>query len=164
MKTLRNVISEESKDERHRHNLINIHITVLGWIVEFIGALSVLLGTFIFGQGSAYVTFSLQTLTIIIYFNILPCVFLINDVNVLTNIAATEYYLRVLKFFNWHRNDGDEETYEDQEEKNSDRAKVDEGKDHKHVKQIRKDEKNQPNEYESRSITIKHNCRDQKDS
>ena len=73
-----------------------------------------------------------------LYFNILPCVFLINDVNVLTNIAATEYYLRVLKFFNWHRNDGDEETYEDQEEKNSDRAKVDEGKDHKHVKQIKK--------------------------
>ena len=79
MLRLRKVLSDSAKDIRHRRNLINIHITFLGWLVEFKGFFLIMLGSFVLGSRSPLTTLFLQTLTIIIYFNILPLAFLIND-------------------------------------------------------------------------------------
>ena len=113
---LRKILPDSTKDIRHRHNLINIHIEVLGWLIEFSGAFVVILGSFILGHGSALVTLSLQTLTIIIYFIILPCVFLINIPDVKTRIASSNFYIRIIKFFNLQRKSENEGTDEDGEE------------------------------------------------
>ena len=41
----------------------------------------------------------LQTITIVFYFNILPCIYLINDDDLKASIAETSYYLNFLKLF-----------------------------------------------------------------
>ena len=124
MMKLRQLLTDTEKDKRHRQNLFNIHITVFGWLVEFSGGFVMVLGSLILGQErSSYITLSLQTLTIIIYFNILPCVFLINDFDVKTNIASSSYYIMILEAFNCHRSysrnddyDGDEDAVKNNEE------------------------------------------------
>ena len=98
MLRLRKVLSDSAKDIRHRRNLINIHITFLGWLVEFKGFFLIMLGSFVLGSRSPLTTLFLQTLTIIIYFNILPLAFLINDPDIKANAAETKYYLSILKF------------------------------------------------------------------
>ena len=97
---LRELLSDKSKDERHRRNLISLHVTILHWIVEFSGFALILLGTFGLGHGSATITLILQTSTIFIFFNLLPMVFLVNDSDFKAEIAESTYYLQFLRIFN----------------------------------------------------------------
>ena len=97
---LRESFNDTSKDERHRRNLISIHITILHWVVEFIGFGLIIIGTFFLGHGNAIVTLTLQTWTIFIFFNLLPCVFLLNDSDLKSDIAENKYYFKFLKTFN----------------------------------------------------------------
>ena len=73
------LLSEQAKDERHRRHQINIHIALLGWVAEFSGFFVVILGSYILGHGSVIVTLTLQTLTIFMMFNVVPCVYLISN-------------------------------------------------------------------------------------
>ena len=100
LKKLRKLLSDSSKNMRHRRFLINIHIAFLGWLIEFSGFFLVILGSFILGHGSAHVTLILQTITFFIYFNILPCIYLINDEDLKSSIAESSHYFNFLKFFN----------------------------------------------------------------
>ena len=84
--------------------MINLHIAVIEWIVEFCGFFLILLGSFILGHGNSIVTICLQTASIFLFFNILPCTLLINNSKLKANIAESDYYFRVLKIFNWERN------------------------------------------------------------
>ena len=113
---LRKILSDSSKNERHRHNLFNIHITFLGWLVEFVGIFVIILGSFILGHSSPFTTLILQTLTITIYFNILPLVFLINHSDLKSDIADSKYYYRILEFFNSQHHRENEVVLEDEEE------------------------------------------------
>ena len=85
---------------RHRRHLINIHIAVLGWITEFSTFLVLILGSFILGHGNALVTMILQTITYFLYFNLLPCIYLINDDDLKESMVESSYYLTFLKLFN----------------------------------------------------------------
>ena len=104
MKKLRKLLSDQNKDIRHRRRLINIHITMIGWATEFSGFLLIMLGSFILGHGNATVTLILQTFTIFMIFNVLPCVYFINDDDLKTQIAESRYYFNFLKNFNLEKN------------------------------------------------------------
>ena len=84
---------------RHRRHLINIHIAVLGWITEFSTFLVLILGSFILGHGNALVTMILQTITYFLYFNLLPCVYLINDDDSKALIVESRNYFTFLRLF-----------------------------------------------------------------
>ena len=99
MAKLRKLLSDSSKHIRHRRHLINIHIAALGWLMEFSGFLLVFLGSFILGHKNAVVTLILQSFCIFILFNILPCIYLINDSDFKANFAETEIYFKFLQFF-----------------------------------------------------------------
>ena len=101
---LRKLLSESSKSRRRRRNLINIHITILNWMTEFLGFFFVILGSFILGHDNHVVTFFLQILTIVFYFNILPCTFLINDSELKGIIADNKLYILFLSLFTCHAN------------------------------------------------------------
>ena len=114
---LRKVLSKLHHDIRHRRNLINIHITILGWLVEFFGFFLIALGSFILGHGSPIRTLCLQAFTSLFYFVCLPCTILINDSDLKKTLAENEYYKNILSIFdcnestvNQHGNDleGDE--------------------------------------------------------
>ena len=100
LKKLRKLLSDSSKNMRHRRFLINIHIAFLGWLVEFSGFFLLILGSFVLGHGNALVTLILQTITFFIYFNILPCIYLINDEDLKSSIAESSHYFNFLKLFN----------------------------------------------------------------
>ena len=109
MMRLRDLLSESCKAKRHRRNLFNIHVTILGWLVESSGTFIILLGSFFLGNTSHSITLLLQTLSLIIQYNILPLVFLINDPDLKVNMADSRFYIMVLKFLNWQHNSQIEE-------------------------------------------------------
>ena len=49
--------------------MINLHIAVLGWLVELSGFLFIILGSFILGHGNVTITLTLQTFTMFMMFN-----------------------------------------------------------------------------------------------
>ena len=67
--------------------------------MEFFGFLLVFLGSFILGHKNAVVTLILQSFCLFIFFNILPCIYLINDSDQKANFAETEIYFKFLQFF-----------------------------------------------------------------
>ena len=79
--------------------MINIHITILNWLVEFIAFFFVLLGSFILGHENSTVTNSLQCLSILFYFNILPCTFLVNKSDLKGLITESRWYISFLDIF-----------------------------------------------------------------
>ena len=100
MVKLRKLLSDSSKAKRHRRKILNIQITFLGWVVESLGFLVIFLGTLILGHESNIFNFSMQTLTLMIYFVILPSVMLISDFEMRTTIVESNWYGTVLTFFN----------------------------------------------------------------
>jgi hypothetical protein len=100
MRKIHKLLTDAAKDARHRQNLISIHITTFGWLVEFFGGFMLILGSFILGHGSSIVTLTLQTVTIFFYFNLLPCVLLINSSEFKEHTANNTFYVEVLKIFN----------------------------------------------------------------
>ena len=81
---------------------MKIHITFLAWITEFIGFFVIFVGTFVLGHENNLINFSLQTITIIIHFNLLPCVFLMNTPELKDFVSNGIFYEKLLNFFNWH--------------------------------------------------------------
>ena len=96
---LRKVLSKLHHDIRHRRNLINIHITILGWLVEFFGFFLIALGSFILGHGSPIRTLFLQAFTSLFYFVCLPCTILINATDLKITLAENQYYKNILSIF-----------------------------------------------------------------
>ena len=94
------MLDNSSIFRRHRRIMLNIHITFLAWAIEFFGFFIIFLGTFVLGHENNIVNFSLQTLTIIVYFNILPCVFLANISDSKDWAAESPWYEKFLKMFN----------------------------------------------------------------
>ena len=105
LKKLRKLLSDSSKDIRHRRHLIQIHVTILEWLTEFMGFVLIFLGSYILGHGDAVVTLILQSLTIFIYFHVVPCIYLINDSDLKANFAETKVYFNFLKLFKSERVD-----------------------------------------------------------
>ena len=98
---LRKLLSDSSKARRHRRNVVNLQITFLAWLIEVFGFFIIFLGTFILGHENNVVNFSMQLLTMMVYFNILPCIFLINDSDVKGQIIESNWYNTILNIFNW---------------------------------------------------------------
>ena len=100
MVKLRNLLDDSAKARRHHKNLLNVQVMFLAWFVETMGFLIIFLGTFVSGHENNVVNFCMQTLTLVIYFNILPCVFLIKDSSELKiNILDSSWYNHILVMF-----------------------------------------------------------------
>ena len=99
MKKLKKLLNESSKDRRHRRNNLNIQITILAWIVEFLGFLMIFLGSFILGHDNSLTTLCLQTLTLIVYFIALPSTFLLNGSKLKDKIVDSSTYITFSKLF-----------------------------------------------------------------
>ena len=99
LRKLRKLISDSNKDIRHRRHLLNIQITFLGWLTEFIGFFMIFLGSFIIGHGIVALTLTLQLLTFIAFYIIVPCVYLVNESDFKAKFAESPLYFNFLKFF-----------------------------------------------------------------
>ena len=97
MLKLKNLLSDTKRALRHQRNVLNVLITMLAWLVELFGGLTLVLGSFIFGHGNTIVTLSLQTLSLLFYFVILPCAFLINVDEWKEAILENKWYPRLIR-------------------------------------------------------------------
>ena len=96
---LKKLLTTSSKARRHRRKILNVQITFLAWLVESIGFLVIFLGTFILGHENNIFNFFMQTITLIIYFILLPFVFLLNDFDIKSTIADSHTYEKILNMF-----------------------------------------------------------------
>ena len=99
MTRLRKILTDSSKEGRHRRKILNVLITFFAWLAESIGFLVIFLGTFVLGHENNFFNFFMQTLTLVIYFNILPYVFMMHDSNLKNNIIESKFYGTILSFF-----------------------------------------------------------------
>ena len=96
---LKKLLTNSSKTRRHRRKILNVQITFLAWLVESIGFLVIFLGTFILGHENNIFNFFMQTITLIIYFILLPFVFLLNDFDIKSTIVDSQTYEKILNMF-----------------------------------------------------------------
>ena len=115
MKKLKKLISDQAKDIRHRRHQINIHITLLGWMAEFSAFLLIIIGSFILGHGNVVVTLTLQSFTIFMMFNVVPCVYLMNEDDFKNRILESIHYFNFLRLFKIERNNA----FEDENERSN---------------------------------------------
>ena len=92
---LRKLLSDSSKARRHRRNLLNIQITVLAWVIEFLGVSSFLLGSFFLGHTNTTTTFILQTLSATFNFILLPGILSISNNNFKAAVADSVWYQKL---------------------------------------------------------------------
>ena len=110
---LRKLLSDASKEGRHRRKILNVLITFFAWLVESIGFLVIFLGTFILDHENNFFNYFMQTLTLVIYFNILPYVFMMNEPDLKSSIIDSKLYGTILKIFHCNyvkQIDNDEES------------------------------------------------------
>ena len=111
MTNLRNLLSAPRKALRHRRNLINIQITILSWWTEFFCYSCLFLASYLLGHENNIIVYSMQTLSLILYFIVLPCIILINDTNVKAQLSDTDCYIKILTMFNCqYSNSNDDES------------------------------------------------------
>ena len=113
MVKLHKLLTDSSKTRRHLRRVLNIHITLLAWFVEFVGFFVFVLGSYLLGEKSSLTTFILQMLSYAINFIIVPCIFLMNNDQNKINIIESKWYQALIQKFNplpsYHKEDNEEE-------------------------------------------------------
>ena len=99
MERLKKLLSDASKNRRSRRNVLSIQITILGWLVELLGFLTLAIGSFILGHENSKVTMIMQVLTMLFYAILLPCTILINSTEVKDKIAESQAFLALFNMF-----------------------------------------------------------------
>ena len=91
LEKLRMLLTDAHKIRRRRRILLNIHITVIAWLVECLGSISVFLMIFLTPENGT--TRGLQFITGIMYFIVVPSVYLMNSSDVKSVIVDNRIYL-----------------------------------------------------------------------
>ena len=99
MKQLKKLLSHSAKVRRRQRTLLNISITTLAWLVEFLGFFLVFLGSFILGYDNAVVTLLLQVFSYAIYAIVCPSVLLVNSHDMKNKISADKIYQSFINRF-----------------------------------------------------------------
>ena len=99
MISLKYILPDVYKNRRSRRIVLNIQITVLGWLVEIFGCLTIAVGVYVIGHGNGMVTLVLQICTMVLYGVLLPCSILINSSEVKDFIVESKFYMRLIKWF-----------------------------------------------------------------
>ena len=95
MVRLHQLLSESSKVRRRQRTILNIQITIIGWLVEVLGFLTIFIGSFILGHENDFATLILQTLSLLFYFIIIPSVIILTDTKSRSLILDSSWYTRL---------------------------------------------------------------------
>ena len=110
------MLNDSSVQRRHQRIMLNVHISFLAWLTEFFGFFLLFLGMYVVGHENNIITYAMQTLTLIVYFNLLPSVLLMNSSEFKDLASESPVYERFLNLFNWqYREDPYKEENVDEE-------------------------------------------------
>ena len=91
LKNLEKLLPENSKVTRRRRVLLNIHIAVVAWFLEVIGYLFGFLTSFVIQNNDLMRSF--QIISSIIYFNIVPCSYLMSSLYIKDFLINNKVYV-----------------------------------------------------------------------
>ena len=128
MKNLKKLLSDPAKAKRQRRINLNIQITILSWLVEFLSFFVIFLGSFILGNRNSKVTLAMQTLTAFCYFLVVPSMYLVNSNNFKTVVLESKIYTAFNSLCCFPSNEELKEANEDTNE-NMERREVAENED-----------------------------------
>ena len=87
---LKKILPDSYKNQRSRRIVLNIQITILSWLIEVFGCITIAVGVYIVGHGNGTVTLTLQICSMALYGILLPCSILVNSSEVKDFIAESE--------------------------------------------------------------------------
>ena len=93
-------------------------VQLLAWFVEFVGFTTVFIGTHILGHQNNIINLSLQTITNLIYFVLVPSVLIVQSFDIKSKIVENPRFESFLEWINMKY----EETVEENDEKDDDRS------------------------------------------
>ena len=99
-----NTFNDNRMAKRHQRRMVNIQITFLAWVAEILGFFFIVFGTFILGHENNIANYTMQNITVFIYFNILPAILILNNSMYKERILKSKWYGRFLTVFKWQYN------------------------------------------------------------
>ena len=94
---LHTLLTESSKTRRRRRIQLNIHITIIAWLVEFLGGLVAVFMVFLPHEN--FTTRGLQYITGAIFGIVVPCVYLMNSSDMKSAILENKIYIPIVNRF-----------------------------------------------------------------
>ena len=116
MKTLKKVLAKASKVRRHKRQALNIIVMILAWLVEFVGFTTVFIGTHILGHQNNIINLTLQTITNLIYFALVPSVLIVQSFDIRSQIVDNPRFDSFLAWMNMKYDEKDEDNDEKENE------------------------------------------------
>ena len=121
MRNLKKLLSDPGKAKRQRRINLNIQITILSWLVEFLSFFVVFLGAFILGNKNSKVTLALQTLTAFCYLIVVPSMYLVKSSKFKTRVLDSKIYLALNVICCFPLNDDQNEKVDKQNDDDNER-------------------------------------------
>ena len=97
MVKLRKLLTDRIKIRRRRRILLNIHITIIAWLLEFLGGLGVVFMFFLPPENGT--TRGLMYISGVMYGIVVPSVYLMNNSKVKSVILDNQIYLAFINQF-----------------------------------------------------------------
>ena len=97
MRILKKILNEESKIRRRRRILLNMHITMVAWLIEFLGYFFGLLASFMLQDNKAMR--ASQIASSIIYFVVVPSSYLFNTTDIKEFLMNNDIYEKFTNAF-----------------------------------------------------------------
>ena len=101
-------LSTWHQNRRKRICQVNIKVNLIVWLVEFSGCMTLAIDFLLVGSRNNIVTGILGNLSIICFFILLPCTFLINCSSGVNKITDNSWFIAVTKNFNPSSNENEE--------------------------------------------------------
>ena len=90
MVNLRNLLADDSKLRRNRRVLLNVHVSFIVWMLEFMLGFLVVLNFFVMPLNSSR---GVDIVSLIFYTIVVPGAYLINDSDLKSQIVDSKFYI-----------------------------------------------------------------------
>ena len=98
------MLSDKTKVRRRKLMEVNIRVTFILWLIEFVGQIALVFVPKIFGHGQAG-TAAGMIFVVLFYFVLLPFFYLVNSSDVKQTIAEESWFRAIREIFNRSNNE-----------------------------------------------------------
>ena len=98
MSILNKLLTDSSKTRRRRVNQVNIRVTIIVWLVEFLGSIAGVFIPSVFGHGQLAMAIN-QVFIVLLYFILQPFSYMINSHDTKTAIVDGSWFTGIKRIF-----------------------------------------------------------------
>ena len=93
-------LAERCRNRRAQICQVNIKVNFVVWLVEFFGCMTMAIDFLVIGSRSNAITGLLKILTMLVYFIVLPCTFLVNCSAGINTIVDENWFTAITRIVN----------------------------------------------------------------